>query len=456
MHLIINFRFSPIGLRFWLKRQELSERVAIKRLSLKGNKAISTITLKPDVKKDAESFLENDKIPGLSKRVFYSSFGFIRANITVLSVIFLLSLVSASNLMVSDYNFQKGSLLFGYLDGKGGNYDGEGNIIVSAQDYATSGREEPNLIKVANADTSFWGNYAATAATAVQNGTEEEPKTQTISSSKEEEKVDFAPMTVQGNFLVSSSSYYEGDTEEQRYGIIKYTVEEGDTPSSIANSFGISLYTVCWANNLKVGDYIKPGQVLEILPVTGVKHVVTDKDTVQSIAAAYKADVQEIIVFNELPADGRLTVGRTLIIPNGEKEKPVAEPAPAPASNRQGTVVSSGKYTASGTVKKGHTFPYGQCTWYVSTRTYVPWGGNAKAWLANAAAYGYSTGRTPMAGAIVVTNEHRIYGHVAFVESVTESTITISEMNYTGWARKSVRVLPRTSSVIMGYIYPKS
>ena len=375
-------------------------------------------------------------------------------------MIFLLSLVSASNIMVSDYNFQKGSLLFGYLDGKGGNYDGEGNIIViSAQDYAAAREQEPNLIKVASADTSFWGNNSAVGA--IQNSTvveTERPQAQTISSSnnKEEEKIDFAPMTVQGNFLISPSSYYEEVTDEQKYGIIRYAVQQGDTLSSIANSFGITTYTVCWANNMKVGDYIKPGQVLEILPVTGVKHIVTEKDTAQTIAAAYKADVQEIIVFNELPANGQLTVGKTLIIPNGEKEKPVAEPAPAPSmTNRQGTVVSSGRYTAAAAVKKGHTFPYGQCTWYVSTRTYVPWGGNAKTWLANAAAYGYATGRTPAAGAIVVTNEHRIYGHVAYVESVTDSTITISEMNYTGWARKSVRVLPRNSSVIIGYVYAK-
>lgn len=357
--------------------------------------------------------------------------------------------------MVSDYNFQKGSLLFGYLDGKGGNYDGDGNIIVNNnQDYETTDSKETNLIKVASADTSFWGNYTASAAQT--DNSVDATAAQTISSGQEENTISSSPMTVQDNFLVAPSSFYDGTSDEQRYGIMKYTVQNGDTPSSIATSFGISLYTVLWSNNMKVGDYIKPGQVMEILPVTGVKHVVGDKDTIEAIATKYKAEVQEIIVFNELPANGKLTAGRTLIIPNGEKEKPIAEPKPVvtPATG-QGTVVSSGKYVATGTVKKGHTFPYGQCTWYVSTRFYVPWGGNAKAWLANAAAYGYSTGRNPMAGAIVVTNEHRVYGHVAFVESVTASTITLSEMNYVGWARKSVRVIPRNSSVIMGYVYPK-
>jgi len=418
-----------------------------------GNKAISTTTQKPnDV--DIESSLEIKKNPCVAGKMICGIFGFIRANITVLSVIFLLSLVSVSNLMVSDYNFQKGSLLFGYLDGKGGNYDGDGNIIVTnSQDYETTDSQETNLIKVASADTSFWGNYTASAATT--NDEDEVTEAQTISSGQGD-KAAYSPMTVQESFLVSPSSFYDGTSDEQRYGIVKYTVQEGDTPSSIATSFGISLYTVLWANNMKVGDYIKPNQTIEILPVTGVKHMVEAKDTIDSIASKYKAETQEIIVFNELPANGQLTAGRTLIIPNGEKEKPVPEPKPTPtATTRQGTVVSSGRYVATTVAKKGHTFPYGQCTWYVSTRTYVPWGGNAKAWLHNAAAYGYSTGRSPMAGAIVVTNEHRIYGHVAFVESVTASTITLSEMNYVGWARKSVRVIPRNSSVIMGYIYPK-
>lgn len=356
--------------------------------------------------------------------------------------------------MISDYSFQKGSILFGYLDGKGGSYDGDGNIIVKSSAAGIESQDiienrTTNLVKVASADTTIWGKT-------ISNGTQEEETAQAITiSSKDSIKVNFSPMLVQESAVVAPSSFYDAN-DEQRYGIIKYTVENGDTPSSIATSFGISTYTILWANNMKVGQYIKPGQVLEILPVTGVKHVVTDKDTVESIATKYKAEAQEIITFNELPADGKLTAGRTLIVPNGEKEKPVEEPtSTAPTNGSQGTVVSSGKYVSSGTVKKGHTFPYGQCTWYVSTRTYVPWGGNAKAWLANSRAYGYTTGKTPVPGAIIVTTEHRIYGHVGFVESVTPTTVTISEMNYVGWARKSVRVLPRNSSVILGYIYPK-
>lgn len=369
-----------------------------------------------------------------------------------MSVVFLLATVIFSNTLISDYNFHKGSILLGYIDEKGANYDSAGNMIVKStttenKTYSIT-PHALNLIKVATADTAMWGK-SLNRYNAQEDTT---PRNITISTNANA-KMDFTPMMVQTSAVVAPASFFDHLDEQQKYGIIKYTVENGDTPSSIATSFGISTYTLLWANNMKVGQYIKPGQVLEILPITGVKHTVVAKDTIQNIAKKYKADEEEIIKFNELPADGQLTVDKTLIIPNGEKEKPIIEPAPRPNQNG-GTVISSGKYAFSGT-QKGHRFPYGQCTWYVSTKTYVPWGGHAKSWLVNSQAYGYTTGKTPVPGAIVVTTEHRIYGHVAYVEEVSPTTITLSEMNYVGWARKSVRVVPRNSAVILGYIYPK-
>ena len=84
---------------------------------------------------------------------------------------------------------------------------------------------------------------------------------------------------------------------------------------------------------------------------------------------------------------------------------------------------------------------------------YVPWGGNAGTWLYNARAYGAKTGKTPKVGSILVTSESW-YGHVAIVESVNgNGTITVSEMNYKGFAVKSTRTLSTSSTVIKGYIY---
>jgi len=104
-------------------------------------------------------------------------------------------------------------------------------------------------------------------------------------------------------------------------------------------------------------------------------------------------------------------------------------------------------------IKGNHQFPWGYCTYWVSTKRDIPWSGNANQWLTNAPKYGFETGSEPQVGAIVQTNENPILGHVAYVESVGEHSITVSEMNYLGWGFASTRTLNQDSPVIKGYIY---
>jgi surface antigen len=78
-------------------------------------------------------------------------------------------------------------------------------------------------------------------------------------------------------------------------------------------------------------------------------------------------------------------------------------------------------------------FAFGFCTYWVATRRYVPWFGNAGQWIAAARPYGFSEGSTPKVGAIMVTAEGPI-GHVAYVESVhSDGSWTVSEMNFAAW-----------------------
>lgn len=110
--------------------------------------------------------------------------------------------------------------------------------------------------------------------------------------------------------------------------IILYRVQEGDTPSSIAKSFDISLNTLLWANNLKSPNLIKVGDELVILPVSGVKYEIKRGDTIDSIAKKFKGDRDEILEFNGLAIDGSLAVGTEIIIPDGEASLPVPSPSP--------------------------------------------------------------------------------------------------------------------------------
>jgi len=100
-----------------------------------------------------------------------------------------------------------------------------------------------------------------------------------------------------------------------------------------------------------------------------------------------------------------------------------------------------------------NSYYYGYCTWYVATVKNVPsfWG-NAGQWLYSATNSGYATGQEPANGAIIVTNESG-WGHVGIVESVGNGTITISEMNYSGWGVVNTREINIGNPVIQGFIY---
>ena len=252
--------------------------------------------------------------------------------------------------------------------------------------------------------------------------------------------------------LLSSFAPAAFISQEPRTGIITYIVQSGDTPSSIADFFGISVETALWANNLKENSIIRPGDKLTILPVDSVLHKVKSGQTIDWLAKYYKADIEEIMAYNDLPADGQIDVGQELIIPGGEMPVPVSTPKPKRIVRES--------YSGPGT-GKSQKFPYGQCTYYVAQKRYVPWRGNAKDWINNAEAMGYSVCRgnscEPQPGAIISLRGDswliRLYGHVAYLEAVNGDWITFSEMNYAGWGVRSVRTINKNSSLIKGYIY---
>jgi LysM repeat protein len=97
-----------------------------------------------------------------------------------------------------------------------------------------------------------------------------------------------------------------------------YVVRKGDSLSQVADMYGVSVNTILWANDIKKGDPLKEGEVLLILPISGVKHVVEKGQTLRGIAQKYKADVLDIASFNGITVDTALAIGDELIIPDGE------------------------------------------------------------------------------------------------------------------------------------------
>lgn len=256
---------------------------------------------------------------------------------------------------------------------------------------------------------------------------------------------------VASNYIITDTMYDSGQTSVGKLekpnitniaasrGVVEYTVQEGESMESIASKYGVTTDDIRWSNDLKTTD-VSAGTVLYIPSTSGIVYTVKSSDTIESIAEKYGSNVSEIIALNDLEVSG-ITEGMRIVIKGGslpEKERPeYVAPAVRPAtvytytylgstSERQNIEVVGYFYNLGG--------PYGagQCTqWAWYKRQDLPnMLGNANAWAANAAAYGYVVNRTPAAGAVFQSGSGW-YGHVGYVEAVNEDgSIVVTEMNY--------------------------
>ncbi|HFU4012769.1 TPA: peptidoglycan hydrolase PcsB [Streptococcus suis] len=121
------------------------------------------------------------------------------------------------------------------------------------------------------------------------------------------------------------------------------------------------------------------------------------------------------------------------------------------------TTASNNASVAASNSSSGNTYPIGQCTW--GAKQVAPWvgnyWGNANQWLYSASAAGFSTGSTPVVGAVAVWTSGA-YGHVAVVTAVNGFQIQVVESNYNGnqYVGNFRGWFNSASSGIAGYIYP--
>lgn len=153
------------------------------------------------------------------------------------------------------------------------------------------------------------------------------------------------------------------ESEKPRDKVLEYSVQDGDTVSSIAGKFGVSEETILWQNDLTKKSVLKPGHRIEVLPVTGVIHKVQKGETIYSIAKKYQTEPQGILdfPFNTFVNDETfaLAVGQTVIVPEGTP--PAQAPAPSAFARRTpdaGTVTASGSFIwpASGNISQRYSW----------------------------------------------------------------------------------------------------
>lgn len=114
-----------------------------------------------------------------------------------------------------------------------------------------------------------------------------------------------------------------------------YTVQSGDTLSTIAETYTLNTTTVMWENGLSKYSTLKVGQELVIPPVNGVTHEVKSGQTLVKVAALYDVDKETIIKQNNLNSE-EVAAGDRVFIPGGEILAPPT-PVIASSSSRTGT-----------------------------------------------------------------------------------------------------------------------
>src|SRR5579872_3760680 len=215
-----------------------------------------------------------------------------------------------------------GSYFFGRLAKLGLNFEGIKNSIVDAlmvrRGANTSAFVHLSILGLSIAVLVGGGFFTSNGV--ISGSFPGVPVNPLIASASEAEDAGVITSTITPVTIIS---------DKPRDKIIDYTVESGDTVSSVAEKFQITDNTIVWANGLSDNATLKEGQTLKILPVPGVSHTVEAGDTIYSIAKTYQANAQAILdfPFNDIGDNFALSTGQTLIIPDGA---PPAAAKPAP------------------------------------------------------------------------------------------------------------------------------
>lgn len=120
----------------------------------------------------------------------------------------------------------------------------------------------------------------------------------------------------------------------------KYTVAEGDSVSSIADDFGVDIQTIVDANGLAAPYILQPGQ--EIIIPGGHRsaapaqphttYTVQQGDSLSQIADSFGISINAIINANNLSDPSSIQPGQQLTIPGASHAVVHSKPAPAPVA----------------------------------------------------------------------------------------------------------------------------
>ncbi len=103
---------------------------------------------------------------------------------------------------------------------------------------------------------------------------------------------------------------------EDRSEVINYIIQKNDTLPSIASCFGLSTETVLAANPSLQSGVIKTGEVIKILPTSGVLYETGPGDTLATIAKTFNASQDDLIRYNPSIDFSSISLGTLVVVPS--------------------------------------------------------------------------------------------------------------------------------------------
>ena len=128
-------------------------------------------------------------------------------------------------------------------------------------------------------------------------------------------KVDSDGNLLDADFTVDSSIITEAVTYQN------YKVKSGDTISGITRKFGLSnISTLIAVNDISNVRQLAAGQKLKIPSMDGIVYTVQKGDSISSIVGKYKIKIETLLDANELSSE-ELSVGQVLFIPGAALDR---------------------------------------------------------------------------------------------------------------------------------------
>ena len=166
-----------------------------------------------------------------------------------------------------------------------------------------------------------------------------------------------------------------------RVDVFTYTVETGDSLFSIADAFNLKPETLLWGNYTVLKDdphVLRPGQVLNVLPIDGTYYQWDQGDNLGSVADFFGVEPGAILEYpgnrfdlTVAASDAEINEGTWLIVPGGQRETQDWGP---PAISRDNP--ASARYYGAGHCGTVYTGAVGSGTFVKPTPTgYVGAGG---------------------------------------------------------------------------------